>query len=49
MLKQLVLLESQRLVPKSMCEAYRKRAANGQSLRVDASLISVTPQQHIAL
>lgn len=28
MLKQLVLLESQRLVPKSMCEDYRKRAAS---------------------
>ena len=49
MLKQLVLLESQRLVPKSMCEAYRKRAATEQSIRVDASLISVTPQQRIAL
>jgi geranylgeranyl diphosphate synthase type II len=28
MLKQLVLLESQRLVPKSMCEDYRKRAGS---------------------
>jgi geranylgeranyl diphosphate synthase, type II len=28
MLKQLVLLESQRLVPKSMCEDYRKRAVS---------------------
>lgn len=28
MLKQLVLLESQRLVPKSMCENYRKRAGS---------------------
>jgi geranylgeranyl diphosphate synthase type II len=25
MLRQLVLLESERLVPKSMCEGYRKR------------------------
>jgi geranylgeranyl diphosphate synthase type II len=29
MLTQLVLLESQRLVPKSMCEDYRKRASRG--------------------
>jgi geranylgeranyl diphosphate synthase type II len=28
MLKQLVLLESQRLVPKSMCEDYRNRSAS---------------------
>jgi len=27
MLKQLVLRESERLVPKSMCEDYRKQAA----------------------
>ena len=38
MLKQLVLLESQRLVPKSMCEDYRKHAASSKPAKPRASL-----------
>jgi geranylgeranyl diphosphate synthase type II len=37
MLMQLVLLESQRLVPKSMCEDYRKRAANIKPFKAKSS------------
>jgi geranylgeranyl diphosphate synthase type II len=38
MLKQLVLLESQRLVPKSMCENYRKRAGSSKPSKPRSSL-----------
>ena len=44
MLLQLVLLESQRLVPKSMCEDYRKRAATSQPSQ--ASMAGVNGRRH---
>jgi geranylgeranyl diphosphate synthase type II len=44
MLLQLVLLESQRLVPKSMCEDYRKRAASSQPSQ--ASMAGVNGRRH---
>ena len=47
MLKQLVLLESQRLVPKSMCEDYRNRVANAKPLKTHASRTNVTPQKQL--
>jgi geranylgeranyl diphosphate synthase type II len=47
MLMQLVLLESQRLVPKSMCEAYRNRAINATSLTTVNSSSKTTHQQQI--
>jgi geranylgeranyl diphosphate synthase type II len=47
MLTQLVLLESQRLVPKSMCEAYRKRAASSQPVKTRTSRTRATRQQQI--
>jgi hypothetical protein len=33
MLRQLVLLESERLVPKSMCEGYRKRTGKVKAVK----------------
>jgi geranylgeranyl diphosphate synthase type II len=47
MLTQMVLLESQRLVPKSMCEAYRKRVASTQPLKPRMSRTRATRQQQI--
>ena len=48
MLKHLVLLESQRLVPKSMCEDYRKRAAHTKPSKTSASKSQATqPQQSV--
>jgi geranylgeranyl diphosphate synthase type II len=48
MLMQLVLLESQRLVPKSMCEDYRKRLASAKPTKKRASrVIAKHPQQII--
>ena len=44
MLKHLVLLESQRLVPKSMCEEYRKRVASAQPYKARTPQKN-TPQQ----
>jgi geranylgeranyl diphosphate synthase type II len=47
MLKQLVLLESQRLVPQSMCEDYQKRASGEKTSRAHASLGHALNQQQI--
>ena len=47
MLKQLVLMESQRLVPKSMCEDYRKRAVTAKPAKRRASLRNGAQQQQI--
>jgi geranylgeranyl diphosphate synthase, type II len=47
MLKQLVLLESQRLVPQSMCEDYQKRASGENTSRAHASLGHAVNQQQI--
>ena len=47
MLKQLVLLESQRLVPKSMCEDYQKRVSGEKTSRAHASLGHALNQQQI--
>jgi hypothetical protein len=47
MLMQLVLLESQRLVPKSMCEDYRKRAASTKPSAAPVSRVRAKRQQQI--
>ena len=47
MLKQLVLLESQRLVPKSMCEDYRKRAGSMKASPSHAPQIHGDRQQQV--
>ena len=47
MLMQLVLLESQRLVPKSMCEDYRNRAASAKPSKPKTARVRVTRQQQI--
>lgn len=47
MLKQLVLMESQRLVPKSMCEDYRKRAVSAKPAKRRVSLRNGAQQQQI--
>ena len=48
MLKQLVLLESQRLVPKSMCEDYRNRLANAKPRKSPASRMNLNQQKQIS-
>ena len=47
MLKQLVLMESQRLVPKSMCEDYRKRAVSAKPAKRRVSLRNGAQKQQI--
>jgi hypothetical protein len=47
MLMQLVLLESQRLVPKSMCENYRNRVASVKPAKVKTPRLRVSRQQQI--
>jgi geranylgeranyl diphosphate synthase type II len=47
MLMQLVLLESQRLVPKSMCEDYRNRAASAKPSKPKTARVRATRQQQI--
>lgn len=47
MLMQLVLLESQRLVPKSMCEDYRNRAASTKPSKPKTARVRATRQQQI--
>jgi geranylgeranyl diphosphate synthase type II len=47
MLMQLVLLESQRLVPKSMCEDYRKRVASVKPFKANTPRLRVSRQQQI--
>jgi hypothetical protein len=37
MLRQLVLLESERLVPKSMCDGYRKKTAKLKAVKTKSS------------
>ena len=49
MLKHLVLLESQRLVPKSMCEDYRRRAASAKPSKSGATRSQSEQQRQIAL
>ena len=41
MLRQLVLLESERLVPKSMCDGYRKRTGKVKSVKAEKAPKSV--------
>jgi geranylgeranyl diphosphate synthase type II len=45
MLKHLVLLESQRLVPKSMCEDYRKRVESAKPFKPRAKPNKAPQQQ----
>lgn len=47
MLMHLVLLESQRLVPKSMCEDYRNRVAGAKTSKAKTSRVRATRQQQI--
>jgi geranylgeranyl diphosphate synthase type II len=47
MLMQLVLLESQRLVPKSMCEDYRNRVARTKPLKAKTPRLRAARQQQI--
>jgi hypothetical protein len=42
MLRQLVMLESERLVPKSMCESYRKKALHLQRPKAKKSSSALT-------
>jgi geranylgeranyl diphosphate synthase type II len=48
MLRQLVLLESERLVPKSMCEGYRKRSHKVKSVKPEKAVKSVRANQPTA-
>jgi geranylgeranyl diphosphate synthase type II len=41
MLRQLVLMESERLVPKSMCEGYRKRTLKVKAMKPEKALKAV--------
>lgn len=47
MLVQLVMLESQRLVPKSMCENYRNRVANEKPSKTKTPRVRSSRQQQI--